>query len=181
MTKDFAVFRCRQPRRRAARAVGEIPRTGVPPARQARALAPGGPDRRVSENQRRDLPRQGPPQSAAACAVATRHDLGCDRRTRPAHQAQNDRRCLGPAGSPRLADMDAMGVDQSLLYPTWFAEGFFLCAIRTWPMRWPALTTTGSLGRSVRRRAAERSASSRDWSRHRPAPHWFASGRPATI
>jgi len=81
----------------------------------------------------------------------------------------------------RLADMDAMGVDQSLLYPTWFAEGFFLCAIRTWPMRWPALTTTGSLGRSVRRRAAERSASSRDWSRHRPAPHWFASGRPATI
>ena len=37
-----------QPRRRAARAVGEIPRTGVPLARQARALAPGGPDRRVS-------------------------------------------------------------------------------------------------------------------------------------
>ena len=26
----------------------------------------------------------------------------------------------------RLADMDAMGVDQSLFYPTWFAEGFFL-------------------------------------------------------
>ena len=26
----------------------------------------------------------------------------------------------------RLAEMDAMGVDQSLLYPTWFAEGFFL-------------------------------------------------------
>jgi hypothetical protein len=26
----------------------------------------------------------------------------------------------------RLADMDAMGVDQALLYPTWFAEGFFL-------------------------------------------------------
>jgi len=26
----------------------------------------------------------------------------------------------------RLADMDAMGVDQTLLYPTWFAEGFFL-------------------------------------------------------
>jgi hypothetical protein len=26
----------------------------------------------------------------------------------------------------RLADMDAMGVDQSLLYPTWFDEGFFL-------------------------------------------------------
>src|SRR3954463_2332780 len=25
----------------------------------------------------------------------------------------------------RLADMDAMGVDQTLLYPTWFAEGFF--------------------------------------------------------
>jgi hypothetical protein len=25
----------------------------------------------------------------------------------------------------RLADMDAMGVDQALLYPTWFAEGFF--------------------------------------------------------
>ena len=24
----------------------------------------------------------------------------------------------------RLADMDAMGVDQALLYPTWFAEGF---------------------------------------------------------
>jgi predicted TIM-barrel fold metal-dependent hydrolase len=24
----------------------------------------------------------------------------------------------------RLADMDAMGVDQTLLYPTWFAEGF---------------------------------------------------------
>jgi hypothetical protein len=22
--------------------------------------------------------------------------------------------------------MDAMGVDQALLYPTWFAEGFFL-------------------------------------------------------
>jgi uncharacterized protein len=26
----------------------------------------------------------------------------------------------------RLADMDAMGVDHTLLYPTWFAEGFFL-------------------------------------------------------
>jgi len=26
----------------------------------------------------------------------------------------------------RLADMDAMGVDQTLLHPTWFAEGFFL-------------------------------------------------------
>ena len=26
----------------------------------------------------------------------------------------------------RLADMDAMGVDQTLLYPTWFGEGFFL-------------------------------------------------------
>jgi predicted TIM-barrel fold metal-dependent hydrolase len=26
----------------------------------------------------------------------------------------------------RLADMDAMGVDQALLYPTWFGEGFFL-------------------------------------------------------
>jgi uncharacterized protein len=26
----------------------------------------------------------------------------------------------------RLGDMDAMGVDQALLYPTWFAEGFFL-------------------------------------------------------
>lgn len=26
----------------------------------------------------------------------------------------------------RLADMDAMGVDQALLYPHWFAEGFFL-------------------------------------------------------
>jgi predicted TIM-barrel fold metal-dependent hydrolase len=26
----------------------------------------------------------------------------------------------------RLADMGAMGVDQTLLYPTWFAEGFFL-------------------------------------------------------
>ena len=26
----------------------------------------------------------------------------------------------------RLADMDAMGVGQTLLYPTWFAEGFFL-------------------------------------------------------
>lgn len=26
----------------------------------------------------------------------------------------------------RLVDMDAMGVDQTLLYPTWFAEGFFL-------------------------------------------------------
>src|SRR5713101_6107777 len=25
----------------------------------------------------------------------------------------------------RLSDMDAMGVDQTLLYPTWFAEGFF--------------------------------------------------------
>ena len=25
----------------------------------------------------------------------------------------------------RLADMDAMGVDQTLMYPTWFAEGFF--------------------------------------------------------
>src|SRR5205823_3762877 len=24
----------------------------------------------------------------------------------------------------RLRDMDAMGVDQALLYPTWFAEGF---------------------------------------------------------
>ena len=26
----------------------------------------------------------------------------------------------------RLADMDVMGVNQSLLYPTWFGEGFFL-------------------------------------------------------
>src|SRR5215471_17107234 len=26
----------------------------------------------------------------------------------------------------RLRDMDAMGVDQTLLYPTWFAEGFHL-------------------------------------------------------
>src|SRR5262245_34602971 len=26
----------------------------------------------------------------------------------------------------RLADMDAMAVDQALLHPTWFAEGFFL-------------------------------------------------------
>ena len=26
----------------------------------------------------------------------------------------------------RLSDMDAMGVDQTFLYPTWFAEGFFL-------------------------------------------------------
>src|SRR5438034_5967851 len=26
----------------------------------------------------------------------------------------------------RLADMEMMGVDQTLLYPTWFAEGFFL-------------------------------------------------------
>lgn len=26
----------------------------------------------------------------------------------------------------RLSDMDAMGVDQTLLYPTWFAEGFHL-------------------------------------------------------
>ena len=26
----------------------------------------------------------------------------------------------------RLVDMDTMGVDQALLYPTWFAEGFFL-------------------------------------------------------
>ena len=26
----------------------------------------------------------------------------------------------------RLADMDAMGIDQSFLYPTWFAEGFHL-------------------------------------------------------
>jgi predicted TIM-barrel fold metal-dependent hydrolase len=26
----------------------------------------------------------------------------------------------------RLSDMDAMGVEQALLYPTWFAEGFFL-------------------------------------------------------
>lgn len=26
----------------------------------------------------------------------------------------------------RLIDMDAMGVDQTLLYPTWFAEGFYL-------------------------------------------------------
>ncbi len=30
------------------------------------------------------------------------------------------------APQARLADMDAMGVDQALLYPTWFAEGFFL-------------------------------------------------------
>ena len=28
----------------------------------------------------------------------------------------------------RLRDMDAMGVDQALLYPTWFAEGFHLGA-----------------------------------------------------
>ena len=28
----------------------------------------------------------------------------------------------------RLADMDAMGIDQAFLYPTWFAEGFHLIA-----------------------------------------------------
>jgi predicted TIM-barrel fold metal-dependent hydrolase len=28
----------------------------------------------------------------------------------------------------RLADMDAMGIDQAFLYPTWFAEGFHLVA-----------------------------------------------------
>jgi len=34
----------------------------------------------------------------------------------------------GGASNPeaRLKDMDAMGVDQALLYPTWFAEGFHL-------------------------------------------------------
>ena len=26
----------------------------------------------------------------------------------------------------RVADLDAMGIDQELLYPTWFAEGFFV-------------------------------------------------------
>jgi hypothetical protein len=30
------------------------------------------------------------------------------------------------APQARLRDMDAMGVDQTLLYPTWFAEGFHL-------------------------------------------------------
>ena len=45
----------------------------------------------------------------------------------------------------RLADLDAMGVDQALLYPTWFAEGFFL--VRDPDVayaRWRAPTTTGS-------------------------------------
>jgi predicted TIM-barrel fold metal-dependent hydrolase len=41
----------------------------------------------------------------------------------------HQRHPLNPgAGDPtaRLRDMDAMGVDQALLYPTWFAEGFHL-------------------------------------------------------
>src|SRR5215471_11943941 len=36
----------------------------------------------------------------------------------PANEGASDPRS-------RLADMDAMGVDQTLMYPTWFAEGFF--------------------------------------------------------
>jgi predicted TIM-barrel fold metal-dependent hydrolase len=41
----------------------------------------------------------------------------------------NTRHPMTPGASnpeARLSDMDAMGVDQALLYPTWFAEGFHL-------------------------------------------------------
>jgi uncharacterized protein len=42
-----------------------------------------------------------------------------DRHTRhPATEGASDPQA-------RLSDMDAMGVDRALLYPTWFAEGFF--------------------------------------------------------
>ena len=44
----------------------------------------------------------------------------------------------------RLRDMDAMGIDQAFLYPTWFAEGFDLVEDPTSLMRSPAPTTTGS-------------------------------------
>src|SRR5882762_11766077 len=40
---------------------------------------------------------------------------------------ESPRRTRSDTATPdRLKDMDAMGVDQALLYPTWFAEGFHL-------------------------------------------------------
>jgi hypothetical protein len=74
-----------------------------------RALASGGPDRLVSEGQRRDLSRHREPQSAAPCVVAAGHDLGCDRRAGPAHQASDERRRLGRAGPPRRHGRDGGG------------------------------------------------------------------------
>ena len=102
-TKEFAVFG------RAAGAVGEISRSRLPLARQACAVAPGRARRRLSEGQRRDLPRPGKSQSAAARAVAARHGLGRDRRARPARQECDDRRSIGPAGPAGRHGRDRCG------------------------------------------------------------------------
>ena len=50
----FTGLRQRLPRRRTARALGEIPRSRVPHARQTRAVASGGRNELVSQGQRRD-------------------------------------------------------------------------------------------------------------------------------
>ena len=92
-------IRQRQPCRRAAGAMGEIPRPRVSNARQACAMAAGRPHRRLSQGQWRDFPRSLEPQPAAPCAVASRHDLGSDWRTRSAHEASGHRGRLGPAGA----------------------------------------------------------------------------------
>src|SRR5438067_1380779 len=85
--KGLRGVRQRQPCRRAARALGEVSRPRIPHARQTRVVAPGGTHRRLSQGQRRHLPRQGQPQPAASRAMAAGHGLGCDRRARPADKA----------------------------------------------------------------------------------------------
>ena len=66
----------------------------------------------------------------------------------------------------RLSDMDAMGVDRALLYPTWFAEGFSRSATRTSPTRSRAPTMIGSSTSAKRRRSGSsppRSCHCRTW------------------
>ena len=72
-------------------------------------------------------PRHDEPQPAAPRDLAAGHDLG----RRSANSTPSVRHPMNEgAWDPRarLADMDAMGVDQAFLYPTWFAEGFHLVA-----------------------------------------------------
>ena len=123
-TKRLRRVRQRLPCRRAARALGEISGARISHARQARAVAQEGAHRLLPQGQRRDVPRHDEPQPAAPCAVAAGHDLGGDRRARPDVTASGDRGRLGPAGASCRYGRD--GGRPGLLYPTWFAEGFFL-------------------------------------------------------